>query len=40
MKRKKKKPANNTINWPQTIVSALADLISGLLILLIDRMLE
>ena len=40
MKRKKKKPANDSINWPQTIASALADLISGLLLILIDRMLE
>ncbi len=41
-KRKKaaKKPTQNSINWRQTLVGALVDLIVGTLLLLIARLLE
>ena len=36
----KKKPTKNSIDWRQTLVGALVDLIVGLALLLIQRMLE
>ena len=36
----KKKPTKNSIDWRQTLVGALVDLIVGLALLFIQRMLE
>lgn len=40
MKSKKKKPTKNTGIWRQTLIGALVDFLVGLLLILIDRMLE
>lgn len=39
-KRKKKKPTKYSINWPQTFVGALVDLIVGTALILIAQLLE
>lgn len=39
-KKPTKKPTNNSIDWRQTLVGALVDLIVGTALLLIAKMLE
>lgn len=36
----KKKPTKNSIDWRQTLVGALVDLIVGLALLIIQKMIE
>lgn len=38
--KKRKKSARNSINWPQTLVGALADFSVGLLLILIGKILK
>jgi len=39
-RRKKKKPTKYSIDWPQTLVGALVDLIVGTALILIAKLLE
>lgn len=40
MSRQKKKSTKNSINWPQTLVGALVDLLVGTALILIAQLLE
>ena len=40
MSAKKNKPTKRSIDWPQTLVGALVDLIVGTLLLLIANIME
>lgn len=39
-KREMKKPTKNPIDWPQTLVGALVDLIVGTVLILIAKLFE
>lgn len=40
MSNKKKKPTKRSINWPQTFVGAMVDLIVGTVLLFIAKLIE
>lgn len=40
MKDQKKKPTKNSIDWRQTLIGALVDLIVGVLLIIISKLIE
>lgn len=40
MSQRKKKPTKNSIDWRQTLIGALVDLIVGVLLIIISKLTE
>lgn len=40
MSRHNKKPTKNSVNWSETLIGALVDLVVGVLLLMIAKLIE